>query len=158
MSDPNSLNSIRAFLQLTERIGTSGQPKLSHFAAIRDAGYEAVINLLPNDRLLPNERETVRELGMDYISIPVIWTMPTPENFTEFVRVMQANAHRKLFVHCAANMRVSAFCYLYRTCILGEAEFDARTDLLRIWEPDEVWPEFIASIQRAFGEAAEQPE
>jgi protein tyrosine phosphatase (PTP) superfamily phosphohydrolase (DUF442 family) len=145
MSNTNALHSIRAFLPLSETLGTSGQPELAHFTAIRDAGYEAVINLLPDDQMPAEEPETVRELGMDYISIRVIWTKPTPENFAEFVRTMQANSHRKLYVHCAANMRVSAFCYLYRTRILGMNEADARADMNKIWHPNEIWSAFIAS-------------
>ena len=150
MENWETLQKIRGFLLLTENWATSGQPKISHFTAIKDAGFELVVNLLPESETLSGEPELVRELGMDYVSIPVIWTMPTPENFAAFVAVMQANDERKLYVHCAANMRVSAFFYLYRTLYLGMDEATARADQAKIWEPIPIWEEFIASIQQQF--------
>ena len=50
---------------------------------------------------------------------------------------------RKVWVHCAANMRVSAFVYRYRTEVLGESASVAAEDLRRIWEPTGVWRAFL---------------
>ena len=147
MENRETLQKIRGFLPLTENWATSGQPKITHFSVIKAAGFERIVNLLPEGEVLPGEPELVRELGMDYVSLPVIWTAPTPENFAAFVAVMQASADLKLYVHCAANMRVSAFSYLYRTLYLGMDETAARADMSEIWEPIPVWADFIASIQ-----------
>ncbi|MEO7677504.1 MAG: hypothetical protein ABIV39_12150 [Verrucomicrobiota bacterium] len=41
----NSLNHIRNFLRIYDRLATSGMPKPSDIAAMREAGFEVVINL-----------------------------------------------------------------------------------------------------------------
>jgi hypothetical protein len=70
---------------------------------------------------------------------------PSPRDFQAFSRVMDAFAGRPVFVHCAANMRVSAFVFLYRVLRQGVAIADAERDLHAIWQPDEVWSEFVRS-------------
>jgi protein tyrosine phosphatase (PTP) superfamily phosphohydrolase (DUF442 family) len=144
------LKRIRNFVRLSDRIGTSGQPAEEQFALIRDAGFEVVINLLPSEREVANEGQIVALLGMDYANIPVIWGAPTVESVGIFFAVMDAMASRKVFVHCAVNMRVSAFMYLYRTLRLGEDEEEAEADLHDIWVPDGVWADLIATVRARF--------
>lgn len=143
-----TLQTIRGFFPISDQWATSGQPKISHFHAIANAGFECVVNLLPENEVLLGEPELVRELGMEYHAIPVIWTKPTPENFAAFVALMQSSSERKLYIHCAANMRVSAFTYLYCTLFLGVDEVAARTAMHQIWEPIPHWAEFIETIKR----------
>jgi hypothetical protein len=73
----------------------------------------------------------------------VAWETPTLENFQEFANIMQANSTRKIFVHCAANMRVSAFMYLYRQIYDRIDAETARFDLEKIWIPNQIWQTFI---------------
>lgn len=49
-----------------------------------------------------------------------------------------------LWVHCALNMRVSAFVYLFRRLRLNESDTEARRVMDLVWTPDEVWSTFIA--------------
>lgn len=49
-----------------------------------------------------------------------------------------------LWVHCALNMRVSAFVYLYRRLRLGEDDAAARRVMDQVWTPDAVWSAYIA--------------
>lgn len=68
--------------------------------------------------------------------------MPQPADFERFTRMMDACASQKIFVHCAANMRVSAFVFLHRLR-QGADRAAAERDLEKIWEPDGVWREFV---------------
>ncbi|MBD0335199.1 MAG: protein tyrosine phosphatase family protein [Cyanobacteria bacterium Co-bin13] len=148
-----SLESIYHFLpisnsvagQLKGAIATAGQPTAEQFEAIRAAGYQVVINLaLPtSDNALPQEAALVESLGMQYVPIPVVWEEPTLADLHRFFAVMEANQDKNVFVHCAANMRVSAFVYLYRCLRQGLDEAQARQDLLRIWQPNPIWRRFI---------------
>lgn len=142
------LQDIKNFLQLTDTLGTSGQPSEAQLADIASAGYEMVINLaLHNaDYSLPDERASVEKLGMTYLHIPVIWQDPRPENLKAFCAAMQANQAKKLFVHCAANMRVSAFMALYRIIYHGWPQEQAFREMHRIWTPDGVWKNFIDQV------------
>ncbi len=141
------LEDIYNFLQLSDRIATAGQPTISQYPAIADAGYQTVINLALKEsaNVLPDEAAIANNLGLEYIHIPVLWESPTLENFQEFVVVMNARKDRQVFVHCAANMRVSAFMYLYRRIDRVDDE-TARADLAKIWQPNEIWQNFIDSM------------
>lgn len=143
----NTLDSITNFFQILPLIGTGGQPTVDQFAALRDAGFELVVNLAVSspDCTLADEADIVTGLGLDHVHIPVIWTRPTPDDLTQFFAVMQANRDRRLFVHCALNYRVASFMYLYRVLRLAADEEAARRDMLSIWEPDECWSDFIAA-------------
>ncbi len=146
-----SIEEIRGFLRLDDRIATSGMPLPEHFAAMRHAGFDVVINLaLPtSDNAIANEGELVAQQGMTYVHIPVNFERPTPADFDKFRRVMDALAGRKVFVHCAANMRVSAFMYLYRVARDPGCEAQAIADMHQIWRPDGVWKDFIEAQARA---------
>jgi protein tyrosine phosphatase (PTP) superfamily phosphohydrolase (DUF442 family) len=103
-----------------------------------------VLNLLPDasDVYFPGEEALVGSLGLNYHRIPVLWTAPTRENLDEFFEVMKQNEERRLYIHCAANMRVSAFTYLWRVKS-GEDPLEALAEMHDIWVPDGVWAEFI---------------
>src|SRR5579859_6067710 len=105
------LAEIYQFRRIDEQIGTAGQPTEEQFPAIRSAGYEAVINLaLPtSDNAVPNEGALVTGLGMAYVHLPVNFQSPQARDFQTFCGVMDSLQGRPVFVHCAANMRVSAF-------------------------------------------------
>lgn len=132
--------------RISERVCTSGQPTEMQFRAIRDAGYEAVINLAPHDaeNALRDEASLVTALGLDYTHIPVDFSRPTEKDFQQFVSAMSACSGVRLWIHCAANMRVSAFVYRYRCDIEGMDRQQARNDLRRVWEPFGVWKKFVS--------------
>ncbi|MEY3299893.1 MAG: hypothetical protein RLZZ597_3153 [Cyanobacteriota bacterium] len=140
-----TLATIRQFLPLSDTLATAGQPNEAEFAAIAQAGYKVVINLaLPtSDHALPNEKATVEGLGMAHVSIPVVWDDPTLADLDQFFQAMEAHSDQKILVHCALNMRVSAFVYLYRVLKLGLDPATAQRDLFAIWQPNERWQRFI---------------
>lgn len=143
-----SLNDIFNFIQLDDRVATSGQPTEAQFSLVKEAGYTTVINLAPksHENALGNEDEILERMGIRYIHLPVIFTNPTREDFDRFVDAFESCDDDRIWVHCAANMRVSAFFFKYRTERLGWSSDEAETDLYRIWEPGKVmsvWQEFI---------------
>lgn len=144
----NQIEDIYNFLKLSDRIATSGQPNQEQFQAIKAAGYQVIVNLaLPESpNALKDEKQIVESQGMQYVHIPVIWENPTIENVTDFFSVMEAIADKKVFVHCAANMRVSAFMYLYRYLNQGISDEDAKKDLQKILIPNEIWQKFIEQV------------
>jgi protein tyrosine phosphatase (PTP) superfamily phosphohydrolase (DUF442 family) len=139
------LDEIYNFLQIEEGWATAGQPTAEQFAGIKEAGYEVIINLGMNDSpsAIDHEDLLVAEQGLDYIAIPVVWVTPTHEDLMAFFAAMDAHAGKKRFVHCIANMRVSAFTYLYRVLVLGVPEAEAAATLHQIWQPNPIWQRFI---------------
>ncbi len=136
---------IKNFIEISENIGTAGQPTEAQFSTIKEAGYEVVINLaMPTStNAIANERQLVNSQEMIYVHIPVKWEAPTGKNLDDFFGIMKANESKKVFVHCALNMRVSAFIYLFRVIWQGVTPADAKEQLHQIWEPDGVWRDFI---------------
>jgi protein tyrosine phosphatase (PTP) superfamily phosphohydrolase (DUF442 family) len=147
------LGQVYHYLPVTERLGTAGQPKEGQFKAIRDAGYEVVINLDKPGPSHPiqNEGELVHAHGMTYVHIPVVWTEPTLEDLKAFFDAMDEHGDERVFVHCAANMRVSAFVFLYRVICQGVPVPEARQALDALWEPNAVWKAFIQDALVHYG-------
>lgn len=136
---------------LSPELATAGMPTPEQLPLLAAQGYRAVINLARPDSpgAIADEGERVGALGMEYVSIPVIWEAPTLDDLRTFTAALDARRGQPLFVHCVLNMRVSAFCYLYRVQRLGVDEVEARRDLTAIWDPDEVWERFIAQAMNA---------
>jgi protein tyrosine phosphatase (PTP) superfamily phosphohydrolase (DUF442 family) len=151
---PPDLTGILHFRAISPCLGTAGQPTAAQFGMIREAGYDVVINLaLPtSDNALADEGSLVAGLGMAYVHIPVNFTRPTAQDFDAFAGVLDAFKSRRVFVHCAMNMRVSAFVFLYRVLRGDTTRAEAWHDLKTIWEPDETWARFIEERLSAGGE------
>jgi protein tyrosine phosphatase (PTP) superfamily phosphohydrolase (DUF442 family) len=149
MSDLQSIYNFRA---ISDHLATSGQPTEEQFKAIKEAGFELVINLATSNTKydLEAEAEIVTELGMNYVQIPVIWEEPTPDNLQQFFDTMEANHDKKIWVHCIANYRVSAFTMLYRSIKKGIPLTEAKQNMLPIWNPDTyetaIWADFIQQV------------
>ena len=153
---PFENEAVKAIPQLRvidDRLATAGQPSAEQFWAVRSAGYQTVINLLPADSkwAVPQESAAVAEQGLRYHHLPVVWEAPTADDFARFCALMQAESGRRVFVHCAVNKRASAFVFLYRVLRLGVAREVAERDLLAVWQPDEVWSRFVEERLRAGG-------
>lgn len=144
------LQDIFAFLPFGERIGTAGQPSAEQFTLIASEGYRTVINLAleTSQGALPDERALVEGLGLSYVHIPVRFDAPKDSDLQQFFAALDA-AKGKVFVHCIANKRVSAFLFLYRVLKLGQPVSEAEMALHRIWHPDEAWQSFIDRSLRA---------
>jgi protein tyrosine phosphatase (PTP) superfamily phosphohydrolase (DUF442 family) len=143
------LEDIYNFLPLSDRLATAGQPTSEQYPALAAAAYRVVINLALTDssNALANEAQIAANLGLEYIHIPVEWDAPTLADFQEFTSAMTARTDRKIFVHCAANKRVSVFVYLYRQIYEGIDAATARLDLIKIWTPNHTWQQFIEAIE-----------
>ncbi len=144
----NRLEDIYNFLKLSDSVATAGQPTKEQFPAISKSGYQVVVNLALPESLnaLPDEQAIVEAQGIEYFHIPVIWENPTLEDIKNFFTVMETNVDKNVFVHCAANMRVSAFMYLYRLIHEHISDEDAKRDLHQIWVPNEIWQKFITQV------------
>jgi uncharacterized protein (TIGR01244 family) len=142
----NSLEGIFNYLPISASIITSGQPTESQLQLVKEAGFLCVINLAPHrvENALPDEAATLRSLGMEYVHIPVDWRNPTEADFARFCDAMEQVGSAPVLVHCAANMRVSAFMFRYRRDVLHEDPEELSHDLQRIWEPFGAWKDFIA--------------
>jgi uncharacterized protein (TIGR01244 family) len=140
------LSDIYNYRQVTPALATSGQPDEQEIAEIAAAGYEVVLNIALHDDprySLADEAGTVRALGMRYVHIPVRFDAPTDADLRQFFDVLERNSDSKVWVHCAANKRVSTFLGLYRHLRQGVPVDEAFALQRDIWEPNEIWARFI---------------
>lgn len=144
------LEVIYNYLYWDKGLSSSGKPTLEQLEAIRDAGFEVLINLLPAKETPQEEENHVRDMGLEYLQIQVWWDSPEISDITQFFEAMERSRGKRVFVHCAANMRATAFLYLYHTLILKQGEEQSRAMMSRIWEPNPIWTLFIERIKDRF--------
>lgn len=143
----DSLAEIRNLRRISPALATSGQPTEQHLAAIAAEGFEVVVNLALHDDprySLKDEAGSVAALGMEYIHIPVAFDRPTREDLRAFMAAMAQHRGQKIWVHCAANMRVTAFVGLHWALQEGWDRARAFELMDGVWKPNEVWAAFIA--------------
>jgi len=147
---PEPLETVRNFQSISAELSSAGQIGYAQIPLLDEEGYQVVVNLAVADEER-NGREgfLVAEAGLAYVHIPVDWEAPSLEDLELFFDVMEANEGRKVFVHCFANMRASAFVYLYRTLVQGVAEEEARATMNEVWDPQELeqWADLIRRAQ-----------
>lgn len=149
---PAPLETVRNYQMVSERLSSAGQIGYDQIPLLREQGYEVVVNLaIADEERNAREGFLVAQSGLTYVHIPVEWEQPRLDDLEIFFDVMQANEGRKIFVHCFANMRASAFVYLYRTLVEGVPEADARRTMNEVWDPDELrqWADLIARAKLA---------
>src|SRR5262249_29897007 len=139
------LSDIYRFQAVTATLGTAGQPTAEQFDAVKEAGYEVVINLAlgTTPRDLPNEPGIVAAHGIDYTHIPVVFDAPTHHHLAQFFAAMQANQRKECLVQCSANAGVSAFVMRYRGLRQGVPVEEADATMRHIWQPNPTWQAFI---------------
>ncbi len=145
--DNEQVRGIANYRWISGTIGSSGQPSEVELQAVARSGYQVVINLglLGESYSLSDERGVVAALGLEYVHIPVVWEQPTQDDLERFFLAMDAHEGKKVFVHCAANMRVSAFLALYRVVRLGWPVEQAFREVRSMQFPA-VWLEFMDAM------------
>ena len=144
MSD--ALSAIHNYRAVDDRLGTSGQPTQAQLADVARAGFTTVINLALHDDprySLADEAGAVRSLALDYVHIPVQFAAPKQSELLAFFDAMDARTEEKVWVHCAANYRVTAFLGLYRMVRQGWPRERACELMDGLWKPNDVWAAFI---------------
>ncbi len=139
------MSSIYNFHQVSDMLACAGQPREGQLAAIADDGYQVIINLglLDGKYALADEASSVKNLGLIYHHIPVIFDNPQIDELTSFIGLMNNHTNEKTLVHCAANYRASVFTglYLFATEQLDEQEMQELIE--EVWQPDGIWQQFI---------------
>lgn len=145
-----SIEQIFNFVEVSPTLATGGQPSEEELGELARAGFEAIINLglLDPRYCLPDEAGLVQDLGLRYHHLPVDFQGPEASDLEAFIALMTACREMRVFVHCAANKRVSAFVALYGETRLGWTRAEADALIHRVWTPDPVWMRFIDEGRR----------
>jgi protein tyrosine phosphatase (PTP) superfamily phosphohydrolase (DUF442 family) len=142
----NDLTQVFNYHYVPGLFATSGQPNAYQLDLIANNGYQVVINLAPTsffEGSIIDEEKILTSKKVTYLHIPVDFNNPLKTDFRAFADSVKQNKHKKIWVHCAANMRVSAFVYKYRRDELGLKEKDIYNDMKLIWKPNKTWLSFL---------------
>lgn len=136
-----------SFSEIDVRLCTSSQPTPEQLAQLGATGVRHVINLaLPSsDHAVADEAARLTAQGISYVQIPVLWERPLAAQFTLFAQVLWAMREEAVLVHCACNVRASAFVFLYRVIHEAVPLEEAAALMHGIWRPDGLWREFIST-------------
>ncbi len=112
----DNLSAIPGFLKLSDQVWTGGQPTLDHLQKLKDEGVKVIINLRPHDEHNGEvEAARAQELGLSYFNIPVVYNQPKAEDATAFLKLTDERLKDgRVFIHCAAAIRVGAFWLIRR--------------------------------------------
>ena len=145
--DP-ALEAITNFRQYSPTFASAGQPTAEQFAVIKEQGFERIVYIAftNNQNALPDEDQIVKGLGMEYMQVPVDFNNPLPDEFYAFADSMRRNTDKKTLLHCQVNARATAFSFLYRVIYEDVPVATAKADMNTVWQPNEVWRDFIFEV------------
>jgi len=139
------MSEIKNFLSTSDRLACAGQPDENQLAEIAAAGFQVVINLGLSDGkyALPDEADSATRLGLSYYHIPVQFDNPQITEWQSFRSIMDQQQTKKVFVHCAANYRATAFTGLYLFAKSELTKEELQSFIAQIWQPNPIWQRFI---------------
>lgn len=119
--------------QILPHVITGGQPNADQLRALRDAGGEIVLDI--RDPMEPrpiDEAALVRELGMEYVNIPVRAGSLDDTILDRILDVLRSSESRTLFVHCGSGNRVGGALIPYLILDHKLDEQDAVDQAMRV--------------------------
>jgi protein tyrosine phosphatase (PTP) superfamily phosphohydrolase (DUF442 family) len=151
----DELSEISNYREYSATFASSGQPTKEQLQLLKDDGFERIVYIAfsNNGNAFADEDVVVKELGMDYVHIPVIWDQPTASDFYSFAGSMQLEPDRKTLLHCQVNYRASAFSFLYRVLYEDVSVAEAKADMNSVWQPNETWQTLIFGILEENGKS-----
>ena len=147
-SDEDNSLSLLNRIDYSPALTTSGQPTEAELALIASAGYDRVVFLAFSNhpKAVAHEDDIVRNLGLQFIHIPVEWESPSPADFVAFAAVMQTHGSSRTLVHCEVNFRASVFGFLYQVLFAGADVDESLSQMQSIWVPNDTWEAFIVRV------------
>jgi len=84
--------------QVSPYLFRGAQPSDEGLAELKKMGISIIVDMRTGSR--KSEQEKVTKLGMQYVQIP--WHCPFPRDptFAQFLKIMEDNPQKKVFVHC----------------------------------------------------------
>lgn len=119
--------------QILPNVISGGQPTAEQLKALRAAGGDLVLDL--RDPMEPrplDEAALVRELGMEYVNIPVRAGSLDDTTLEHVLAVLRRAGDRTVFFHCGSGSRVGGALIPYFILDQGMEEEDAVGQAMRV--------------------------
>jgi protein tyrosine phosphatase (PTP) superfamily phosphohydrolase (DUF442 family) len=128
-----ALSGVANACQILPNVITGGQPNAAQLRALRDAGGKIVLDIRdPMEPRLVDEPALVRELGMEYVNIPVRAGSLDDATMQRILAVLRAAGERSVFLHCGSGNRVGGALIPYLILDHSMAEQDVLDQAMRV--------------------------
>jgi protein tyrosine phosphatase (PTP) superfamily phosphohydrolase (DUF442 family) len=134
MSDAlNALRGVANACQILPNLITGGQPNADQLRALRDAGGSIVLDIRdPMEPRPMDEPAIVRELGMEYVNIPVRAGFLDDSTLERILGVLRGAGERTVYFHCGSGSRVGGALIPYFMLDYAMEEQDAVDQAMRV--------------------------
>ncbi len=115
------------FGEVTPRLYRGGLINNDGLKAIAKLGVKIVVDTRADNK---KEEQEARSLGMEYVAIPWHCPWPRDEIFARFLKLLQENKDKKVFVHCRlGDDRTGMMIAAYRMANEGWTAEEAMTEM-----------------------------
>jgi protein tyrosine phosphatase (PTP) superfamily phosphohydrolase (DUF442 family) len=134
MSQPfQAVRDVTNACQILPTVITGGQPNAAQLRALKSAGGDIVLDVRdPMEPRLVEEPDLVRQLGMEYVNIPVRPGSLDDATLERILHVLREAGHKTVFFHCGSGNRVGGALIPYFILDQGLEEQDAVDQAMRV--------------------------
>jgi protein tyrosine phosphatase (PTP) superfamily phosphohydrolase (DUF442 family) len=134
MSNPyQALSGVANACQILPNVITGGQPNAQQLRALKEAGGGLVLDVRdPMESRPVDEPTLVRQLGMEYVNIPVGAGSLDDTTLERILTVLRQAGDRTVFFHCGSGNRVGGALIPYFMLDMGLGEEDAVEQAMRV--------------------------
>jgi protein tyrosine phosphatase (PTP) superfamily phosphohydrolase (DUF442 family) len=119
--------------QILPNVVTGGQPNAQQLRSLKEAGGGIVLDVRdPMESRPIEEAAVVRQLGMEYVNIPVRAGSLDDSTLDRILAVLRQAGDRTVFFHCGSGNRVGGALIPYFMLDLGMEEQDAIDQAMRV--------------------------
>lgn len=128
-----AISGVANACQILPHVLTGGQPTAEQLKALKEAGGKIVLDLRdPMEPRPVDEPALVRELGMEYVNIPVRAGSLDDTTLEHILAVLRGAGDRTVFFHCGSGSRVGGALIPYFILDQGLEEQDAVDQAMRV--------------------------
>ncbi len=140
---------IEKFHRVDDRVSTGAQPTIPQIAGLAQRGFRTVINLRePSEHDAATEEAAVRDLGLDYVNIPVRTADPKDSQVDAFLQITNDARIYPVFIHCGTANRVAGLWMIRRMLVDGWSTAEAEKEATQIGLKSETLKEFALDYVR----------
>ena len=128
-----AISGVANACQILPNVVSGGQPTADQLKALKEAGGNIVLDLRdPMEPRPMDEAALVRELGMEYVNVPVRAGSLDDTTLERILAVLRAAGDRTVFFHCGSGSRVGGALIPYFILDQGLEEQDAVDQAMRV--------------------------
>ena len=128
-----ALSGVANACQILPSVITGGQPNALQLRALKEAGDAVVLDVRdPMESRPVDEAALVKQLGMEYVNIPVRAGSLDDATLDRILAVLRGAGDRTVFFHCGSGNRVGGALIPYFMLDQGMEEEDAVDQAMRV--------------------------